>query len=369
VSQSTPTVGLYTGFPKNFVNTILLGSDKRADSSTWRTDTMIVLSMDTKSDFVRLLSIPRDLWVNIPGHGEDRINAADLWGELANKGSGPEVVKQTIYESLGIPIHYYARVDFEGFIKIIDAVGGVDVDVECPLPDIELAPGVHHMDGEEALLYARSRISTNDFDRGRRQRKVLMALWQQGMSKDIIPRLPALWIAMKDTFQTDLPPGQVIRLASIGLRLKPNQILSQSIGPWQVQDWVTPGGATVLLPLDGEIEALLTSFYAPPDSAFLKRIDQTRIQVLNGSPRQEADQLAATALRWTGFQVTSTGLADSQNYTTTQIIVHNADEGIAATVAQQLEAPRTAIQYQPDPSSAIDIQVILGSDYDPCAAK
>jgi polyisoprenyl-teichoic acid--peptidoglycan teichoic acid transferase len=369
VSQPTPTFGLYAGFPQNFVNIILLGSDKRADSSTWRTDTLIVLSVDTKGDFVRLLSIPRDLWVNIPGHGEDRINTADLWGELAKEGSGAEVVKQTIYESLGIPIHYYVRADFQGFIKIIDAVGGVDVDVECPLPDIELAPGMHHMDGEDALLYARSRITTSDFDRGRRQRKVLMALWQQGMSKGIIPKLPALWLAMKGTFQTDLPLDQVIRLGYIGLRLKPDQILSQSIGPWQVQDWVTPGGAAVLLPLDVEIKDLLTTFYAPPDIAFLERIERTRIQVLNGSQRQEADQMAATSLRWTGFMVTTTGLADSQSYTATQIIVHNTDEDVAETVAQQLDAPRTAIQYQLDPSSPADIVVILGSDYDPCGAK
>ena len=369
VSQPIPAFGLYADFPKNFVNVVLLGSDKQANSSTWRTDTMIVLSVDTQSDFVRLLSIPRDLWVNIPGHGADRINTADLWGELADEGSGPQVVKQTIFANLGIPIHYYVRVDFQGFIKIVDAIGGVDVDVDCPLPDIELAPGIHHMDGEAALRYARSRMSTNDFDRGRRQRKVLMALWQQGLSKDIVLRLPALWIAMKGTFQTDLPLSQVIGLAAIGLRLKPNQILSQSIGPYQVQDWITPDGAAVLLPLDNEIEVLLGRFYMPRDSALLERINRTRVQILNGSQRQAAEQLAATALRWTGFRVTSVGPADSQNYPATQIIVQNTDADIAEKVAQQLEAPRTAIQYQLDPSSPVDIQVILGADYDPCAIK
>jgi polyisoprenyl-teichoic acid--peptidoglycan teichoic acid transferase len=369
MSRSSPTIGLYDDFPDSFVNIVLLGSDKRAGSTTWRTDTMIVVSVDTESDFVRLLSIPRDLWVNIPDHGPDRMNTADLWGELAKEGNGPQVVKQTIYENLGIPIHYYVRVDFQGFMKIIDAVGGVDIDVECPLPDLELAPGMVHMDGEQALLYARSRISSNDFDRSRRQRKILMALWQQHLNAGLIPKLPALWKAMQGTFQTDLPLDQVIRLAPIGLRLKPNQILSQAIGPGQVQDWVSPGGAAVLLPLHDEIEALLTGFYAPPDTAFLEKINKTRIQVLNGSPRQDADLLAATALSWPGFQVTSTGLANSQSYTATQVIVYRDGEDIAQTVASQLEVPRTAIQYRPDPASPVDIQVILGSDYDPCAGK
>jgi LCP family protein required for cell wall assembly len=354
------------GVPEDFLNIVLLGSDKRAGSATWRTDTIIIVSIDAEREAVRLLSIPRDLWVDVPGHGYDRINTADLWGELAQEGGGPDLVKETVYQSLRIPIHYYVRVDFEGFIKIIDAIGGVDIDVECPLSDIELASGVQHMDGKLALLYARSRITTNDFDRARRQRKLLMALWEQGLTKDIIPRLPALWMAMSDTIETDLPLSRIIGLAPMGLRLKPNQIFSQSIGPWQVENWTTPQGASVLLPRQDEIQELLTSFYGPIDTAFLEQISQTRIQVLNASRIDQADQLVSTALGWAGFQVTDTGLADGQVYTQTQIILYNAGEDIAEVVAQELEAPPSAIQYEPDPSSPVDILVVLGADYDPC---
>ena len=98
----------------------------------------------------------------------------------------------------------FVRVDMEGFTEIIDAVGGVDVDVECPLTDLEIETGMHHFDGETALLYARSRITTNDFDRSRRQRKLLMALWEQALTVDLIPRLPPLWFAMGGAFETDL---------------------------------------------------------------------------------------------------------------------------------------------------------------------
>lgn len=368
-SRALSAVNFQASFPDRFTNIILLGSDKRQDNGSWRTDTMIVVSVDTEDDFVRLLSIPRDLWVKISGHSYDRINTVDLWGEMAGEGGGAELVKQVIYESLGIPIHYYVRADFEGFVKIVDAVGGLDIDVECPLPDIELMPGVHHMDGQDALRYARSRKSTNDFDRNRRQRKILMALWEQALTVDLIPRLPALWTAMADTFQTDLPLDQVISLAYVGLQLEPNQILSQSIGPRQVENWITPDGASVLLPRHNEIQELLSSFYSPPDMEFLEKISQTRIQVLNGSQHPQSGLLVATALGWAGFQVTSADPVDSQNYAETRIIVHNADAGIAQVVARQLELLPAAIQYQSRPAGPVDIQVILGWDYDPCADK
>jgi hypothetical protein len=225
------------------------------------------------------------------------------------------------------------------------------------------------MNGKEALLYARSRITTNDFDRARRQRKLLMALWEQGLTVDTIPRLPLLWRAMADTIQTDLPLGQVVSLAYMGLQLRPNDIFSQSIGPWQVENWITPQGADVLLPRQDKIQELLSGFYGPLDEEFLARINQTRVQVLNGSWLDQAEQLAATTLGWAGFQVVDTGWADSQEYMQTQIIAYNVDQEIAEVAAQQLDLLPSAIRYQPDPAQAVDILIILGADYDPCAAK
>jgi len=315
---------------------------------------------------VRLLSIPRDLWVYIPGHGYNRVNTADLWGELAQKGTGPERVKQTIHHNLGIPIHYYVRIDFKGFIQIIDAVGGIDVDVDCPLSDIKLSAGMHHMTGQEALRYARSRYSTNDFDRGRRQRKVLMALWDQALTLELIPKLPQLWWAMSNSFQTDLSLDQVINLAYVGVQLEPRRIMSRAIGPSHVQSWITPQGASVLLPNHQKIRSLLEEFYAPVDPTQLDDTDKKSVRVLNGSQRRDADQLAAAALRWAGFKMTAAGPADHQNYAQTQIMVHGGDTAAAGQIAQQLQVPAAIIEEQPDPAGPVDFQVILGSDYNPC---
>ncbi len=366
-SAGAPTPGgaAHTTSANRYLNIALLGSDKRPNAATWRTDTIIVVSLDMERNLVRLLSIPRDLWVDIPGHGPDRINTADLWGELAQPGGGPELVKQTIYRNLGIPIHYWVRVDFDGFKKIIDTVGGVDVDVDCPLPDIELETGVQHMDGELALWYARSRLTTNDFDRGRRQRKLLMALWEQALSPSIIPQIPSLLATMNDTIQTDLPPDQIIALAFLGLKLKPNQIFSQSIGPWQVQNWTTPGGAAVLLPRHDKIKELLDSFYGPIDLDFLERVSQTTVAVQNGTSRPEAGPLAVSSLHWAGFQAQEIEPV-SAPVAASQVIVYDAGQDVAELAAITLDLMPSSLSYQPDPTRKYDILIILGEDYDPC---
>jgi LCP family protein required for cell wall assembly len=358
--------------PGDYLNIVLLGSDRRPNSGAWRTDSMIVVSVDKEYNIVRLLSIPRDLWVNIPGYGNNRINTADLWGELAKKGSGPERVKQTIYQNLGIPIHYYVRVNFGGFIKIIDAVGGVNVDVDCALPDINLSAGIHHMGGQQALRYARSRKSTNDFDRARRQRKVLMALWDQALSLDIIPRLPQLWRTMDDAFQTDLPLQQVINLAYVGVQLKPQHIVSRAITSEHTQSWTTPQGWAVLLPRQDKIRTLLDSFFAPVDPNRLDTVDKVRVRVLNGSQRSQAAELATATLGWNGFRVVEYGQADSQINGPTQILVLTGNATAAQRAASQLRVPATAVrdltssQGQPDPAEPVDLQIILGPDYNPC---
>lgn len=373
-AQPTPTAmtSFHIEIPAHYINILLLGSDKRPNAGTWRTDSMIIVSVDMENNMVRMLSIPRDLWVNIPGHGYNRINTADLWGELAKKGGGPDRIKQTIHQNLGIPIHYYVRVDFQGFIDIIDMVGGVTIDVDCPLPDIKLEAGVHHMTGRQALRYARSRKSTNDFDRARRQQKVLMALWEQALTMDLIPKLPELWRTMSGSFQTDLPLSQVINLAYVGVQLRPQQIMSKAIGASHVQSWVTPQGAMVLLPRQDKIKQMLDKFYAPVQPEQVSTVDRVRVRVLNGTQRQEIEELAAAALKRSGAQIVGTGVADRRDYAQTQIQVLSGPTEAAQKVAADLSVPASAIQdltatgTQPDPSNPVDILVILGRDYDPC---
>ena len=136
----------------NTINIILLGSDHRNQDTDWRTDTMIVVMVDPRTKQAGVISIPRDLWVNIPGRPPNRINTLDEFG-------GPPLVKQVVGSVLGVPIDYYVRVDFSGFEKAIDTIGGITVDVDCTLREsnIVFPAGKTQMDGPTALTFSRLR--------------------------------------------------------------------------------------------------------------------------------------------------------------------------------------------------------------------
>ncbi len=177
-------------------NFLLLGSDTSNPQNAGRTDVMVIVSVNQSAGTVSMLSIPRDLYVYIPGHRVYRINSAYGYGQQDGVG-GYELLAQTITYNLGIHIDHYARVDFSDFKTIVDALGGIDISVDCGIqdwrlksPDLDpgkadnwamftLPIGVHHLDGDLALWYARSRRTSSDFDRGRRHQALLRALWQR----------------------------------------------------------------------------------------------------------------------------------------------------------------------------------------------
>jgi hypothetical protein len=282
-----------------------------------------------------------------------------------------ELLKQTVYLNLDIPVHYYAQVDWQGFIDIIDAVGGVEMDVACALPELELEPGMHFLTGEQALYFVQTRETSDDYDRGRRQRKMLAALKQQALTQDIIPKLPGLWRSLSGSIETDLPLGQFLSLATYGLQLKDSRILSSDIDASLVKNHTTPGGQMVLLPRENELRAFLEEFYGPVPPKTLDAPAKVRVQVSSATSLRDADRLAAAALKRAGFKV-RTGSTDLQNLRWSEIIVYKGDPGAAERLAKKLDIPLSAIQDEtnipepPNRSSPIDIRVILGQDYDPC---
>ncbi len=163
----------------------------------------------------------------------------------------------TIERNFGIPIERYARIDFSGFQDVVDALGGVDVTVDCPLYDeliyryfqvYTLEPGTYHMNGEQALYYARSRKTTSDFDRARRQQRVLLAIRKRVLDGNLLPRIPALWLAMRDIVDTNLGPADIADLAKLGATLEGKDLYGMVIRYPLVDDWVTPQGGMVQLP-------------------------------------------------------------------------------------------------------------------------
>ncbi len=197
------------------MNVLVLGVDER-DGDVGRSDTMMVFTVDTKTKDVSLLSVPRDTRVKIPGHGWDKINHAYALG-------GHKLARQTVESLLGIPMDYYVTVNFAGFYKIIDALGGVTINVEKrmyyedPYDDlvINLKPGEQKMDGRTAIQYVRYRDEEGDIGRINRQQKFIKAIFAEAASPSIIPRLPVLVREINAAVKTDMPTSEMLQLATI----------------------------------------------------------------------------------------------------------------------------------------------------------
>jgi LCP family protein required for cell wall assembly len=364
--------------PDSVINIVLLGSDQQSGSGG-RTDVIIVVSVNPDIPSVSMISIPRDYYAWIPTHGYDKINTAESRAE-DYPGGGPALVKATIEYNLGIPIHYYARVNFQGFIQIVDALGGVDIPVECELHDtfpdpanpeqgidIDLDPGIQHLDGQYALWYARSRWSTHDFDRNRRQQQVLRALYHQVMDLDVIGRIPDLWGAIQETVETDLGLNELIWLGLVGRQLDFTNVKSRFIAPPYLTPSTSPSGAYILVPVQDALEPFVAEALRPPAEG---RADQPvfRVEVWDGTGRPGMLEVAVARLAWEGFEVV--GAQTVAPVPRTQIVdFTTTDKGSPLWLLTRLYDRRSGdIVTQPTEGAPAEFRIILGADYNSCVS-
>lgn len=223
------------------VTILLLGSDGRpGEEGPTRTDTVIILRVDPGMRRVAMLSIPRDLIVEIPGYGYGRINAAHVYGDLSPElGGGLTLVRATVSNLLGVPIDYAVLVNFSGFIGLIDAIGGIDIMVPKALYDgayptmdygymeVYFEPGMQHMDGQRALQYARVRHMDSDFERSRRQQEIILAAARQLRNQNPLELLDTLVSAtssLRGYVETDIPEDRMVGLAWALRDLEPTMV-------------------------------------------------------------------------------------------------------------------------------------------------
>lgn len=353
------------------VNILVMGVEIEGAATNPLTDAMMVVSYDPKQESLSMLSIPRDLWVDIPGHGLGRIN------EAFEDGAAAEAVL-TVQQHLGIPVNYYAVLTYDPFEKLIDDMGGVTVDVPRNIDDptfpaddmihfepFHITKGIHHLGGHETLRYARERHSDPDGDEGRvrRQQQVLLALKSQFLRPGNLSKLGLIVQDIRATVRTNFPLDQAVGLALKIMRIDNSRIQKGTLGyaDKAVADYTTHGGAEVLLGNPPVIKQIVSRMFAPALS-YLQAGASVRVDNGNGYP------LAATnygkILAGMGVQVVPPGDADRKDYPTARVRVYTHDP------AKVAEATLLAgmLGVQPEPATGqetVEVVITLGKDYAP----
>lgn len=371
------------------VSLLLLGIDQRCEEEgPTHTDTMMVMSIEPVGKTITILSLPRDLWVEIPGFEVDRINQAYYLGQAYEyPGGGQALAMETVESVLGLPIDHYLAVNFDAFVEAVDLIGGVTVQVPEAIDDptypdrcygydpFRIEVGEHLLDGQSALKYARTRATFGgDVDRAGRQQAVILAVREQVAQLNMLPQLirqaPQLWQTFQKNVRTDLALTEILQLALLVQEIPSQNIETAVIDYNYVYNETTPDGRQVLVPNREEIRILRERMFAPPavptptvqDLPDLMATEGAKVAVYNGTA---VFGLAATTqeyLQGLNVNVTEIGNADSSTYITTQIIDYGSHPYTALFLVQQMAIPPLNVSSGRQPDGDYDILIILGND-------
>ncbi len=376
------------------VTILLMGLDFRdwlSGEGPPRTDSMMLATLDPVSLTAGMLSIPRDLWVEIPNYGHGRINTAYFIGERDRlPGGGPALAVATVEKFIGVPIQYYMQIDFSAFERMVDEIGGIQVEVPeyikvDPIgPDntIRLEAGTYTFDGETALAYARSRKSEGgDFDRARRQQQVAIAIREKlldlGNLPSLIAKAPALYHELESGIRTNLSADEIISLGLLALKVDQEDIHRGVIAPPTnvTLETVLYGGeeAEVLKPVPDQIRLLRDEIFTS-SGAIGPSIDDenageaaqqegARVAVLNGAGEEGLAGQAADLLRKFGFNIVEVSNADRMDYPQTRVIDYTGNPYTTQYLMELVDLTQSQILYQNNSGSEIDLAIIMGYDW------
>ncbi len=375
---------------KERISILLLGIDQRCDETgPPHTDSMMVLTIDPVGLSAAVLSLPRDLWVEIPGFGLDRINQAYYFGELHEyPGGGPVLAMETVAATLGVPIDYYTAVNFDAFIEIVDLIGGITVTVPEAINDptypdrcygydpFSITAGTHRLNGAEALKYARTRATFGgDVDRAGRQQAVILAARDQILQLNMLPQLiaqsPRLWQTLQDNVRTNLTLDEGLQLALLMQDIPRESIQTAVIDYNFVYNETTPDGREVLVPNRDEIRRLREMLFVPAavptpvieNLPALAKAENARIMLLNGTAVFGLAGDTQTYLQQRGLNVTEIGNADSAAYRTTQIFDYGSHPNTTLYLTQLMNVPPLNVREDRNPEGDYDILVIIGEQW------
>jgi polyisoprenyl-teichoic acid--peptidoglycan teichoic acid transferase len=369
------------------ITVLILGTDERVqEDDVWRTDTMILGTLNPVTMDAGVLSIPRDLWVPIPGYTENRINTAHALGDAYDHpGGGPALAVETVEYNLGVEIDYYVRFSFQAFVDIVDLIGGIEVDVPEPIDDdcyptedygceqLHFDAGVQHFYGETALKYARVRHTAGgDFDRARRQQQVIRAVLRQVTSTQRLPQLaanaPEIWRSIENSTKIDpnLQLDEIIALANLATQVDPEDIRFRIIDETCTLFAETPDRMQILIPLRDKIRDVRDEVFGLRNGEHdLKSVEEeaATMVILNGTPTEGLAYATTEFLEANGISVTHYDNADRQDYDASLIILNRDMPMTALQLVSMLKLPESAVVKGDNPTADYDIVVILGSDY------
>jgi LCP family protein required for cell wall assembly len=379
------------------INILLLGYGGPGHDGPYLTDSVMLLSIRPGSHEAIMISLPRDLWVKIPALpnnrymtgklnsayaiGIDHVNYPNVRSDWKTDTGGGDLAAATVSQVTGQPIDYWVGVDFKAFRDVVNAIGGIKVDVPTTLDDpyfpagestgtmhIRIAAGLQQFDGERALEYARSRETTSDFDRSRRQQLIMLAVRQRVFSVNAIPRLLSLLGALQDNVRTNLRPTEMQQLASLAGHIRDQDIRRVAIDTSNLlRSGFSSDGQYILQPLDPTYDALhhFVAMALPDRSALVPQIP---FQVQDGSGRYwlpygigTPASILTSLLQAEGWGATL-GPPAAQRVAQTQIL--DGSGGKAAATVSWLQAYFGAVVTTvPAPSSGASVTVVLGSDF------
>jgi len=371
------------------VTILLLGIDRRQgeEEKGYLTDSIMLVTVDPVAKTAAMLSVPRDLWVEIPGFDNNTINTANRSGDYYDyPGGGPALASKTVQHNFGVTVNYYVRLDFTAFETFIDAIGGIDVQVVETIDDPDypngsygfepfyLAAGPQHLNGHDALRYARTRHNSSDIDRAKRQQEVVLAVRQRILDQKMLPRLlgqvPSLYQTLNDSVQTNLTLEQAISLALLAQDITPEKIQHEVIDYRYVLEETSPTGRDILIPIRDKIRELRDSLFtssvaavpvtAGGDELSLLKTEAAQVAVLNGASVEGLARSTADWLIPQGLTIATVDTADS-SYAATVIIDYNGRKPYTTHwLARTFNAQ---VLSRSDPNSTVDVAVILGANW------
>ena len=387
--------------PTDTLNILLVGADRRGSSKTFNTDTLIVVSIDPVSKKVAMFSLPRDT-VDVPlPPGRARSVYGTTYGGKINslynaalrrpdifpgndRQRGYAALKQTLGYLYGLQIRWYVQVDFKGFKRVIDTLGGVTINVQIPVMDdkypgddgrvhrVYIPAGIQHMDGETALIYARSRhgkygFGSNDFDRGQRQQRVILSVRQQADIPTVVSRLPDLISALSAAVQTDIPRNQLPQLLSLANSVDLSNVRSYVFAPSTYATSTTEAGRGYI------IKPYIAKIRTAVDRAFrggtqTDDVDQAladenaAIWVLNGTGDSGQSSRVAGYLESRGMAASAPNRkADSKPSNTVIKVYNGAEESLTQTLALLSQIFKVKWVAVDDPSVTADVVITTGA--------